>query len=447
MSEDQTDQDAAPVPDGRVGRLLRLGSMTSGLMGDMAISGLRQIAKGQRPSLQNMLMTPMTATRVTRDLRTMRGAAMKMGQMLSMDPGFVLPPEMTVIMAALRDEARHMPPQQLRDVLNAEWGPDWRRRFTRFDVRPFAAASIGQVHRARTTDGRDLAIKVQYPAVRDSIDSDIDNIAALLRLSGMVPRGMDIDPMLAEARQQLHQEADYKAEADNLAAFNAFLAESDGLLLPGCHPDLSTPRVLAMTYIDSQPIEALESASQSLRDQVAARMIDLVLRELFTFRTMQTDPNLANYRFDPVTGRIVLLDFGAVTRLAPALTAQFQNLLDATLSTDRDATRAAMHAIGYFGSATAAHHSDLILEMFETAMIPIRQENPFDFGTSDIVTRLRDMGIALGRDRDLAHVPPAETLFLHRKIAGIYLMAARLKARVAIRPIVAPYSRIGTAAF
>ncbi|MCD1627804.1 AarF/ABC1/UbiB kinase family protein [Seohaeicola saemankumensis] len=447
MSEDQTDQDAAPVPDGRVGRLLRLGSMTSGLMGDMAISGLRQIAKGQRPSLQNMLMTPMTATRVTRDLRTMRGAAMKMGQMLSMDPGFVLPPEMTVIMAALRDEARHMPPQQLRDVLNAEWGPDWRHRFTRFDVRPFAAASIGQVHRARTTDGRDLAIKVQYPAVRDSIDSDIDNIAALLRLSGMVPRGMDIDPMLAEARQQLHQEADYKAEADNLAAFNAFLAESDDFLLPACHPDLSTPRVLAMTYIDSQPIEALESASQSLRDQVAARMIDLVLRELFTFRTMQTDPNLANYRFDPVTGRIVLLDFGAVTRLAPALTAQFQNLLDATLSTDRHATRAAMHAIGYFGSATAAHHSDLIFEMFETAMIPIRQENPFDFGTSDIVTRLRDMGIALGRDRDLAHVPPAETLFLHRKIAGIYLMAARLKARVAIRPIVAPYSRIGTAAF
>ena len=443
MSQDHADQDAAPVPDGRVGRLLRLGGMTSGLVGDMAVSGLRQIAKGQRPSLQTMMMTPMTAKRVTRDLRMMRGAAMKMGQMLSMDPGFVLPPEMTVIMAALRDEARHMPPQQLRDVLNAEWGHDWRRRFTRFDVRPFAAASIGQVHRAQTIDGRDLAIKVQYPAVRASIDSDIDNIAGLLRVSGMLPRGMDIAPMLAEARAQLHQEADYNAEADNLAAFNTFLAGSEDFLLPACHPDLSTPRVLAMTYIDSQPIEALETAPQSTRDQVAARMIDLVLRELFTFRTMQTDPNLANYRYDPVTGRIVLLDFGAVIRLGPELSAQFQNLLDAALSADPDATRAAMLDIGYFDRATSAHHSDLILEMFETAMTPIRQDSPFDFGTSDMVTKLRDMGIALGRDRDLAHVPPAETLFLHRKIAGIYLMAARLKARVAIRPIVAAYSRAG----
>jgi predicted unusual protein kinase regulating ubiquinone biosynthesis (AarF/ABC1/UbiB family) len=439
MAYRKDNQDAAPVPDGRLGRMLRLGGMTSGLVGDMAVTGLRHLAQGKRPSLQDMVMTPMSARRVTRDLRLMRGAAMKLGQMLSMDPGFVLPPEMTTIMAALRDEARHMPPAQLRDVLNAQWGPDWRRRFTRFDVRPFAAASIGQVHRAQMADGRDLAIKVQYPAVCDSIDSDIDNIATVLRMSGMLPRGMDIAPILADARQQLHQEADYTAEASNLNAFRTLLAESPDFSLPALHSDLSTSRVLAMTYLQSDPLEGLATAPQALRDQVATQLITLVLQELFEFNMMQTDPNLANYRYDPMAGRIVLLDFGAVMPISPDLSGQFRRLLRAALASDQAATQAAMLEIGYFDSTTVPHHRDLIMAMFDTAMTPLRQTEPFDFGASDLVTRLRDMGVALGRDRDLAHVPPAKTLFLHRKIAGIYLVAAMLKARVALAPLVARF--------
>ncbi|OZB12910.1 MAG: ubiquinol-cytochrome C reductase, partial [Rhodobacterales bacterium 34-62-10] len=114
MSDWNDDPDAAAVPHGRLGRMLRLGGMTTGLMGDMAKQGLRQIARGERPRLHQMLLTPQSASRVTQDLRRMRGAAMKMGQMLSMDPGVLLPPEMTTILAALRDEARHMPPAQLR---------------------------------------------------------------------------------------------------------------------------------------------------------------------------------------------------------------------------------------------------------------------------------------------------------------------------------------------
>ncbi|HEY9020921.1 MAG TPA: AarF/ABC1/UbiB kinase family protein [Paracoccaceae bacterium] len=440
------DPDAAPVPEGRLGRMLRLGGMTTGLMGDMAASGLRQMARGERPRLQQMLLTPQTAARVTRDLRKMRGAAMKMGQMLSMDPGVLLPPEMTTILAALRDEARHMPPAQLRDVLDSAWGPDWRRRFARFDVRPFAAASIGQVHRARTHDGRDLAIKVQYPGVRDSIDSDIDNIAALLRVSGMVPRGVDLSPMLEDARRQLHAEADYESEARNLSAFGHMLADSPDFVLPALHPDLSTPQVLAMSYVDSQPLDALLAAPQDQRDQTARRLIELVLRELFTFRTMQTDPNLANYRLDPATGRIVLLDFGAVTRFGPDLTQNFRQLLDAALGRDRMAIEAAMLRIGYIDATTLPRQRDLILEMFDLAMIPLRQRAPFDFGTSDLVTRLRDMGLALGRDRDLTHVPPAETMFLHRKIAGIYMVAARLKARVPVNRLVEGYRQANAAA-
>ena len=430
---------AWPVPGGRLGRMLRLGGMTSGVLTGMAASGARQMARGERPRLSDMLLTPATAHRVTRDLGRMRGAAMKLGQMLSMDTGLVLPPEMAAIMASLRDGAVHMPPRQLRDVLNAEWGEGWQKRFAHFDVRPFAAASIGQVHRAQTRDGRDLAIKVQYPGVRASIDSDIDNVSTLLRLPGLLPREMDLAPMLREAKLQLHQEADYLSEARNLTAFHELLAGSDVFRLPDLHADLSTPQVLAMSYVDSQPIDALTDAPQAQRDHVASRLIELVLSELFSFRLMQTDPNLANYRFEPASGRIVLLDFGAVMAIEPALVEDFRELLNVALDGQPDVIRTAMLKIGYFDAKTAPGHQALIMEMFDTAMAPLRQAEPFDFGKTSLIETLRDMGLAMAGERDLSHVPPPATMFLHRKIGGIYLLATKLKARVGLRPMLERY--------
>ncbi len=369
----------------------------------------------------------------------MRGAALKLGQMMSMDVGLVLPPALSEILAKLRDDAQPMPAAQVASVLNSAWGPHWRSRFTRFDMQPFAAASIGQVHRATSTDGRELAIKVQYPGVRASIDSDLNNAATLMRVPGLLPRGMDIAPLLTEAKQQLHQEADYVAEARHLTRFNTLLAGSDVFMLPEVQADLSSATVLAMTYIESQPLESLTAAPQEVRNRVTGQLIELVLRELFEFGLMQTDPNLANYRYEPQSKRVVLLDFGAVRNIAPELTSDFRALLDAALDRDTMRTRSAMQKIGYFDAKVAARHQALITQMFETAMTPLRQETPFDFGRTDLIERLRDMGLAMGSDQDLNHVPPAATLFLHRKIGGMYLLATKLKACVALRPMVDAY--------
>ena len=169
--------------------------------------------------------------------------------------------------------------------------------------------------------------------------------------------------------------------------------------------------------------------------------LDLVLRELFVFGAMQTDPNLANYRYDPKAGRIILVGFGAVQPISPALAADFRALARVALEGGAHDTRDAMLRIGYFGSTTAPHHQDLIQSMFTAAMAPLRLDTPFDFGASNLLERLRDMGLAIGNDRDLAHVPPAATLFLHRKIGGMYLMATKLRARIALRPMVEAYCR------
>lgn len=168
MSDRRTPKPPAPfaVPGSRLSRLARLGGLASGVAGGMLAEGLRQLAQGRRPSVSELLLTPANARRVTDQLAQLRGAAMKVGQLLSMDAGDLLPPELADILARLRADARPMPMSQLVTVLEASWGPGWEKQFRRFSFTPMAAASIGQVHAAETLDGQPLAIKVQYPGVR-----------------------------------------------------------------------------------------------------------------------------------------------------------------------------------------------------------------------------------------------------------------------------------------
>lgn len=283
------------------------------------------------------------------------------------------------------------------------------------------------------------AIKVQYPGIRASIDSDVNNIATLLRLPGLLPRGRNIAPLLAATKQQLHEEADYPAKATNLLQYRDFLEGSATFVVPDLHRDFSTGQVLAMTYMLRNSLDSLTGAPHELRDRAAAALIDLVLRELFSFYAMQTGPNLANYRIEPATGRLVLLDCGAVRSIDPGLSASFLALLNAGQYDDADLIRSTMLQIGHFGPATAPKHQALIQRMFKAAIAPLRQDTPFDFGQSDLLERLRDMGLAIGRDRDLMHVPPAETLSLHRKIGGMYLLATKLRAKVDLPALVENY--------
>jgi predicted unusual protein kinase regulating ubiquinone biosynthesis (AarF/ABC1/UbiB family) len=413
--------------------------MAGGVAGSMLVDGARRLVKGQRPSIGDLLLTPANAARIAGDLARMRGAAMKMGQLLSMDAGEMLPPELARIMERLRADADPMPPRQLQAVLNAQWGRGWESRFAHFSPRPVAAASIGQVHRARTRDGRDLAIKVQYPGVRDSIDSDVDNLAGLLRLSRMVPDTLDVAPLLAEVKRQLRDEADYEKEAGHLVRFGALLAGSPDFAVPAFHPDLSTPNMLAMAFVESEPLESLVDAPQSERDRVATLLIDLTLRELFEFGLMQTDPNFANYRYQPKSGRIVLLDFGATRALGTHVAGTHRAVGRAGLTGDSAAIGRALLDAELFGEDAPPAYRDAVLDMAMLVTTAIDRDPLFDFGDPALTVALRDRGMALAAERKLYHLPPVDTLFLQRKAAGMYLLAARLKARVPVRELLLRY--------
>lgn len=423
------------MPSGRLARLGTFGRLAGGVAGGMLAEGARRLASGERPRLGDLILTPGNAARLADRLAHLRGAAMKLGQMISMDAGDLLPAELSTILARLRDQAQRMPPAQLDRVLKAEWGRDWRRRFRRFDATPIAAASIGQVHRATLQDGQTLAIKVQYPGVADSIDADVDNVATLLRLSNLLPPTIDLAPLLVEAKQQLADETDYLREGQELRRFAALLAGDDRYIVPELEEGLTTRRVLAMGFVEGRPIDALVDAPQATRDGTMTALIELVLRELFAFGVMQTDPNFANYRWQPETGRLVVLDFGAARAVPSATADAYRALIEAGLARDLDRVRETAVATGFLGpSALTAHRPavDRIIAAIDQAM---NRPGPFDFGDRAFVPVLRDEAKGLLADRAAWHVPPADTLFVQRKVSGTALLAARLKARVQVREL------------
>jgi predicted unusual protein kinase regulating ubiquinone biosynthesis (AarF/ABC1/UbiB family) len=439
MTDEQRPWRPRTLPSGKASRLGQFGRLAGGIAGGMLAEGARRLAGGERPRMRDMLLTRGNFHRLADRLSHLRGAAMKLGQMISLDAGDLLPPELTAILASLREHAHHMPPAQLERVLIREWGEDWRLRFTRFDAIPIAAASIGQVHRATARDGRELAIKFQYPGVRESIDSDVDNVSTLLRMSGLLPRGLDLGPLLADAKRQLREEADYVREGEQMQRFAALLADTPGLLVPELVADLSSDQVLAMTFVAGEPIEGLVTAPQSVRDEVAGALIRLVLRELFEFGVMQTDPNFANYRYQPDTGRIVLLDFGATRTVEAGTSAAYRAMLRAGLAGDRNGLREAALGAGILGNAAVSLHRARIDQMIDIVVGEMNRPGPFDFGDRSFVAALRDSGLDLAADQRAWHVPPADILFTQRKISGTALLAARLKARVDVRSVVTPY--------
>ena len=428
------------LPDGRWARLVSLGGLAGGIAGGILAEGARQLARGQRPRLGDLLLTPANARRVTDQLARMRGAGMKLGQLMSMDGGEMLPPALGEILAQLRSDAVAMPMSQVVTVLDAHWGAGWDRHFSQFSFTPMAAASIGQVHLARHRDGRQLAIKVQYPGVRRSIDSDVDNLATLLRLSGLLPPGLDVGPLLLEAKAQLHAEADYRREGDHLRRFRELLTGSADFELPEVVAELSGEAVLAMTCVDGVPIESLVDAPQRERDRLAGLLFGLLLRELFEFGLVQTDPNFANYRYQSATGKIVLLDFGATRSYPQATVGAYRRLVEGAVAADRATMDAAASTLGYFPDGIRDHQRAAVLDLLVLACEPLRLCGEHDFGRSDLAARVRDAGLALGADREVRHTPPADTIFLHRKLGGLYLLAARLKARVNLREIASAVS-------
>ncbi|NCF17468.1 MAG: AarF/ABC1/UbiB kinase family protein [Haliea sp.] len=410
--------------------------MASGVAGGMLAEGTRQLRAGKRPKARDMLMTPANARRVADQLATMRGAAMKVGQILSMDTGEFLPRELADILARLRSEARYMPPQQLQKVMTEAYGEGWESLFYGFENKPLAAASIGQVHKTLSPDGRKIVLKVQYPGVAASIDSDVDNIATLLRMSGLLPAELDIKPLLDDAKRQLKDEADYHKEADFLQAFGDMLRDDERFRVPEVLPDLTRTTVLAMTYVSGDPIESIVKLPQEERDRVMSALVELMFMELFELRMVQTDPNFANYQYRRQSGEIVLLDFGATRRFKAGFVNNYRKLVKAAMKEDHDRLVAAAERLGYAMGDADSEYRALVLDLFLLALEPLREEGPYDFGRSTMAARMSELAEEVTDYRDFWQAPPTDAVYFHRKLGGMFMLASRLKSRVDVHQLI-----------
>ena len=433
MTDDAAPPDrSAPVPQGRTRRLLHLGRAVGEMAASAAAGGLRELARGERPVLSALMLTPGNARRLTERLSTMRGAAMKLGQLMSLDGQGVLPPAFADLLGSLRDRAHVMPATQLTEVLEREYGAQWHRRFKRLSFNPVAAASIGQVHRAETHDGQVLALKIQYPGVRQSIDSDVANLALLARMPGLVPAGLDPAPLLQHLREQLLRETDYAAEAAAATEYRTRLGADPVLSVPAVVPEHCTAHILATEFATGTPIADLArtAAPQAQRDRIALTLSRLAVREFFEMRLVQTDPNFGNYLFDASTGRIALLDFGATEAVSAERVEQLRELGRALRAGDVARLTAAALAAGFIAAGDSASQSQAVVAMLLLAGEPLRHAGPYDFGASSLVGRVFDQGQAQYRGEGYARTPPADLLFLQRKFAGTFLLCTRLRARV-----------------
>lgn len=430
------------MPSGRLERAARWGLLTGSMAAGAVGEGLRRVVSGATLGYSDVVFNDANARRLVKQLGRMRGAAMKLGQALSMELEGLVPPAFTEVLAALQASGNTMSEAQLHRVLGQAWGKGWQKRFSRFDETPFAAASIGQVHRARLKDGRDLAVKVQFPGVASSIGADLENLAVLLRATGVVPSDYDTAPLLGQLRVQLEAETDYQREAACLARYADLLADDPGIVVPRPCMELVTRHVLAMDFAEGRPISTLwtEGASQARRDRAGAQAIDLVLRELFEFSFMQSDPNFANFLVDGE--KLVCLDLGSAVEIEPVVQQRIRRLIALACREDLGGLVEAFREWDWVGD----EEDDKVRPIAELMVMvtdPLRRRGLYDFGASDLADRARNLGLEIVFRKGMRRPPPPEMVFVNRKLGGTYLLCARLGARLPVSKMAARWVEAG----
>jgi len=375
--------------------------------------------------------------RLVTKLSKMRGAALKLGQMISFQDSKMLPGPIQEVLQRVQDRADYMPPSQRNKVLSANLGPEWRNLFSSFEEKPLAAASIGQVHSAvLKSTGAKVAVKVQYPGVADSIDSDLNNLAVLLTASRLLPKGLFLDKTIANARTELAWECDYIREAECGHRFEQLLAdETDVFLVPKVYPEASGRQVLTMEFMEGIGVTRVKSFSQEQRDWIGTQILRLCLREITEFKFMQTDPNWTNFLYNAQTNKLELLDFGASREYPEEFIKKYTQLLAAASRSDRETVRDMSIDLGYLTGHESKTMLDAHIASVLTLAEPFLDSSPgvYDFEDQTITDRVKELIPVMIRER-LAP-PPEETYSLHRKLSGAFLLCARLGSRVRCREL------------
>ncbi|KAH6684434.1 ABC1 family-domain-containing protein [Halenospora varia] len=423
------------VPASRIGRMWNYGGLAAGMFGGAITEGLRRVTGSGGEG--SFMLSAGNMERLVSKLSRMRGAALKLGQLISFQDSKMLPGPIQEVLQRVQDRADYMPPSQRDKVLASNLGPEWRDLFSSFEEKPLAAASIGQVHSAvLKSNGERVAVKVQYPGVAGSIDSDLNNLSILLTASRLLPKGLFLDKTIANARTELAWECDYLREAECGKKFEELLAdEKDVFIVPKVYSEASGKQVLTMEFMDGIGVTRVKSFTQEQRDWIGTQILRLCLREITEFKYMQTDPNWTNFLYNAATNKLELLDFGASREYPEEFITRYTKLLAAASKSDRNTVRNLSVDLGYLTGHESKAMLDAHIASIMTLAEPFLDSSPsiYDFKDQTITDRVKEQIPIMLRER-LAP-PPEETYSLHRKLSGAFLLCARLGSRVKCREL------------
>jgi predicted unusual protein kinase regulating ubiquinone biosynthesis (AarF/ABC1/UbiB family) len=362
----------------------------------------------------------------------MKGALMKLGQMASyLDEG--MPEPMRVALASLRSDAPPMPADLALTEIERALGRPLHEMFAEIDETPLAAASIGQVHRATTLDGREVAVKVQYPGIAEAIAADLDNTERLAMLLAMVYPGLNPDELVEELRDRINEELDYRNEATNQELFAEYYDGHPHVWVPAVHRDLSAGNVLTTDYVAGRPFEAVYEADPAERERVAEILYRFVFRSLNRQYVFNGDPHPGNYLLAD-DGRVAFVDFGLVKHFEKAEVEQFAILIRAMIDRDPAVFRAAAEEQQVL-RAGAPFEDQEIFDWFAAYYELILDDEPVTV-TTDYSVRLLYQTFDAKTHEILRHtnVPPTFAL-IQRINLGLFSILGQLGATANWRAI------------
>jgi predicted unusual protein kinase regulating ubiquinone biosynthesis (AarF/ABC1/UbiB family) len=358
---------------------------------------------------------------------------MKVGQIASQTQDF-LPREFSDALERLQKEAPPMPFEVIVGQVESELGKPVSELFEYLQEKPYAAASIGQVHRARLHDGTDVIVKVQYPGVDESCDSDLKQLRMALKLGGLLKMPKEhVDQLFGEIRVRLKEELDYENEARNLKEFQAFHASDDWIEIPTVFASHSSRRVLTMELVEGDHISEVTPAryDQNTINLIGHRIFTMMADQLFRYQCIHGDPHAGNFAYRP-DGTIILYDFGCVKKLKPEIVEAYRNALVSALEEDYAALDRHLIALGARVESQPAVDEAYYAMWRDILIQPFDSDTPYDFAESELHKDVAAKTTTVFKYLDYFK-PPVESIFIDRMIAGHYWMMKRLGVQAAFR--------------
>ena len=376
------------ITSGRARRLLSVGTLTSAVGGSYLWQALKRPFQSDTRAGDDLLATHIrNAERIVAGSTELRGAFMKLVQMMSMRTD-LFPAEALERLAVVQSSVPPMPWERVRSVLAAELGAPPEERFRSVEPEAFAAASLGQVHRAVLHDGTTVAVKIQYPGIGATVQQDLKNIRALVKAMTAIVRDVmrqdfDREEVVRELEARLHEELDYRREADNIDRFRTLFADDREVVIPCVHRALSSTRVLTMEYLQGYPLQDVMSpgVDEKLRRWVAEKLFRLLWRQVLEFGVLHADPHPGNYLVTHHP-RLGLLDFGSVRIFEPEIRRGYLRLGRALLVRDDDEIAAACLDLGLAKDDPAP-----LVAMMHVVCEPLERDAPYDPRSYDLMAR------------------------------------------------------------